>query len=123
MVAEEWCLSIAGTERFVLLHLYRLHRTLLTFTPTCAPGLTRATRFQAALALDPLPASKVQCVPLEIADSDTHNIGCLLCRCSKRDDTAPAYWASGTYEMTKYIVMSAGLEVQLPTADPALDQE
>jgi hypothetical protein len=31
-------------------------------------GLTRARRFQAALALDPIPASKVQSVPLEFAD-------------------------------------------------------
>jgi hypothetical protein len=36
-------------------------------------GLTRAGRFQAALALDPLPASKVQCAPLEFADIDKHN--------------------------------------------------
>jgi hypothetical protein len=31
-------------------------------------GLTRARRFQAALALDPLPASKVQSDPLEFAE-------------------------------------------------------
>jgi hypothetical protein len=36
-------------------------------------GLTRARRFQAALALDPLPASKVQCAPREFADIDKHN--------------------------------------------------
>jgi hypothetical protein len=31
-------------------------------------GLTRARRSQAALALDPIPASKVQSDPLEIAE-------------------------------------------------------
>ncbi len=31
-------------------------------------GLARARRFQAALALDPIPASKVQSDPLEIAE-------------------------------------------------------
>ena len=42
-------------------------------------GLSRATRSQAALALDPLPASKVQCVPLEIAEIDKHNISRRMC--------------------------------------------
>ena len=36
-------------------------------------GLSRARRFQAALALHPHPASKVQCARLEFADIDTHN--------------------------------------------------
>lgn len=36
-------------------------------------GLTRARRSQAALALDPIPASKVQSVPLEFAELDKHN--------------------------------------------------
>ena len=36
-------------------------------------GLTRARRFQAALALDPLPASKLQSDPLEIAEVDKHD--------------------------------------------------
>ena len=36
-------------------------------------GLTRARRSQAALALDPIPASKVQSDPLEIAELDKHN--------------------------------------------------
>jgi hypothetical protein len=35
--------------------------------------LTRARRSQAALALDPLPASKVQSDPPEIAEFDKHN--------------------------------------------------
>jgi hypothetical protein len=43
-------------------------------------GLTRARRFQAALALDPLPASKVQSGPLEFADIDKHNISSVKCR-------------------------------------------
>jgi len=36
-------------------------------------ALTRARRSQAALALDPIPASKVQSVPLEFAELDKHN--------------------------------------------------
>ena len=36
-------------------------------------GLTRARRFQAALALDPIPASKVQSAPLQFAELDKHN--------------------------------------------------
>jgi hypothetical protein len=36
-------------------------------------GLTRARRSQAALALDPIPAAKVQSDPLEIAEFDKHN--------------------------------------------------
>ncbi len=36
-------------------------------------GLTRARRSLAALALDPIPASKVQSVPLEFAELDKHN--------------------------------------------------
>jgi hypothetical protein len=36
-------------------------------------GLTRARRSAAALALDPIPASKVQSDPLEIAEFDKHN--------------------------------------------------
>jgi hypothetical protein len=36
-------------------------------------GLTRARRSQAALALDPIPASKVQSVPLEFAELDKDN--------------------------------------------------
>ncbi len=36
-------------------------------------GLTRARRFQAALALVPIPASKVLSAPLEIAELDKHN--------------------------------------------------
>jgi hypothetical protein len=36
-------------------------------------GLTRARRSQAALALDPIPASKVQSDPLEFAELDKHN--------------------------------------------------
>lgn len=36
-------------------------------------GLTRARRSTAALALNPLPASKVQQRPLEIAECDQHN--------------------------------------------------
>jgi hypothetical protein len=35
--------------------------------------LTRARRSNAALALDPLPASKVQSDPREFAELDTHN--------------------------------------------------
>jgi hypothetical protein len=35
--------------------------------------LTRARRSQTALALDPLPASKVQSDPPEIAEFDKHN--------------------------------------------------
>jgi hypothetical protein len=35
--------------------------------------LTRARRSAAALALDPIPASKVQSDPLEIAEFDKHN--------------------------------------------------
>jgi hypothetical protein len=41
--------------------------------------LSRARRFQAALALHPLPASKVQCAPLEFADIDKHNNQRRLC--------------------------------------------
>jgi hypothetical protein len=37
-------------------------------------GLTRARRSQAALALDPIPASKVHSDPLEIAELDKHNL-------------------------------------------------
>jgi hypothetical protein len=37
--------------------------------------LTRARRSAAALALDPIPASKVQSDPLEIAEFDKHNCG------------------------------------------------
>jgi hypothetical protein len=37
-------------------------------------GLTRARRSQAALALDLIPASKVQPVPHEIAELDKHNL-------------------------------------------------
>jgi hypothetical protein len=45
-------------------------------------GLTRARRSQAALALDPIPASKVQSVPLEFAELDKHNSElCYLPRC------------------------------------------
>jgi hypothetical protein len=40
---------------------------------TVSTGLTRARRSQAALALDPLPASKVHSDPLEIAELDKHN--------------------------------------------------
>jgi hypothetical protein len=40
---------------------------------TTSTGLTRARRSQAALALDPLPASKVQSDPHEIAELDKHN--------------------------------------------------
>ena len=36
-------------------------------------GLTRARRSNAALALDPLPASKAQSDPLQIAEFDKHN--------------------------------------------------
>ena len=36
-------------------------------------GLTRARRSQAALALDPLPASKVQSAPRQFAELDKHN--------------------------------------------------
>ena len=36
-------------------------------------GLTQARRSNAALALDPLPASKVQSDPPEIAEFDKHN--------------------------------------------------
>jgi hypothetical protein len=36
--------------------------------------LTRARRSAAALALDPIPASKVQSDPLEIAEFDKHNL-------------------------------------------------
>ena len=36
-------------------------------------GLTRARRFEAALALDPIPASKVQSAPRQFAELDTHN--------------------------------------------------
>jgi len=36
-------------------------------------GLTRARRSQAALALDPIPASKVQSDPLQFAELDKHN--------------------------------------------------
>ncbi len=35
---------------------------------TVSTGLTRATRSQAALALDPIPASKVQPDPHQIAE-------------------------------------------------------
>jgi hypothetical protein len=35
--------------------------------------LTRARRSIAALALDPIPASKVQSAPHEIAELDKHN--------------------------------------------------
>jgi hypothetical protein len=35
--------------------------------------LSRARRFQAALALHPLPASKVQCGPPQFAGIDMHN--------------------------------------------------
>ncbi len=35
--------------------------------------LTRARRSQAALALDPIPASKVQSGPHQIAELDKHN--------------------------------------------------
>jgi hypothetical protein len=38
-------------------------------------GLTRARRSQAALALNPIPASKVQSVPLKFAELDKHNSG------------------------------------------------
>jgi hypothetical protein len=36
-------------------------------------GLTKARRFEDALALDPIPASKVQSAPLQIAELDKHN--------------------------------------------------
>ncbi len=36
--------------------------------------LTRARRSQAALALDPIPASKVQADPIQIAELDKHNL-------------------------------------------------
>jgi hypothetical protein len=36
-------------------------------------GLSRARRSQAALALDPIPASKVQSAPRQIAELDKHN--------------------------------------------------
>jgi len=36
-------------------------------------GLTRARRSAAALALDPIPASKVLSDPLEFAEFDKHN--------------------------------------------------
>jgi hypothetical protein len=35
--------------------------------------LTRARRSQAALALDPIPASKAQSDPLQFAEIDKHN--------------------------------------------------
>src|SRR5947209_13261330 len=46
---------------------------------TVSTRLTRARRSSPALALDPLPASKVQSHPLQIAELDTHNFvaGCL----------------------------------------------
>jgi hypothetical protein len=37
-------------------------------------GLTRARRSQAALALDPILASKVHSDPLGIAELDKHNL-------------------------------------------------
>jgi hypothetical protein len=40
---------------------------------TVSTGLTRARRSQAALALDPIPASKAHSDPLEIAELDKHN--------------------------------------------------
>jgi hypothetical protein len=40
---------------------------------TISTVLTRARRSQAALALDPLPASNVQSDPPEIAEFDKHN--------------------------------------------------
>ena len=40
---------------------------------TVSTGLTRAKRSQAALALAPLPASKVQSVPHQFAEFDKHN--------------------------------------------------
>ncbi len=40
---------------------------------TVSTGLTRERRSQAALALDPLPASKVQSDPRTIAEFDKHN--------------------------------------------------
>jgi hypothetical protein len=40
---------------------------------TVSTGLARARRSQAALALDPIPASKAQSDPLEIAELDKHN--------------------------------------------------
>jgi len=41
-------------------------------------GLTRARRFQAALALDPLPASKVQSDLRQFAELDKYNILLLI---------------------------------------------
>jgi hypothetical protein len=40
---------------------------------TVSTGLTRARRSQAALALNPIPASKVQSNPFQIAEFDKHN--------------------------------------------------
>jgi hypothetical protein len=40
---------------------------------TVSTELTRARRSQAALALDPIPASKAQSDPPEIAEFDKHN--------------------------------------------------
>jgi hypothetical protein len=39
--------------------------------------LTRARRSQAALALDPIPASKAQSDPLQFAEIDKHNFSAL----------------------------------------------
>lgn len=40
---------------------------------TVSTGLAKARRSTTALALDPLPASKVQLRPLQIAEFDKHN--------------------------------------------------
>ena len=50
-------------------------------------GLTRARRFQAALALDPIPASKVQSAPRQFAELDTHNSKSHHCLASAFADT------------------------------------
>ena len=41
---------------------------------TVSTALTGARRSTAALALDPLPASKVQLCPLQFAELDKHNL-------------------------------------------------
>ena len=69
---------------------------------TGSTGLTRARRSQAALALDPLPALKVQSAPYQIAELDKHNMNGLEQGASamrRRAQQLMRAVRSGTYEV------------------------
>jgi hypothetical protein len=60
--------------------------------------LTRARRSQAALALDPIPASKVQSDPLEFAELDKHNSSGSKSKILRaRGPTKPLRWSVGMH--------------------------